>query len=106
MQKSSDRSFNRAARLVYYTPMLIHWLSRFNARSLSLCPKNVDLYMYFTFHVQNTAIDSKAKVRTALHTAHCVRESSFQFIYAFRIFTYVPAIIAGKSAFSDGIHKS
>ena len=55
---------------------------------------------------QNTAIDtdSKAKVPTSLHTAHCLRESSFQFIFAFRIFTYVPAIIAGKSAFSAGIH--
>ena len=66
--------------------------------------KNEDLY--FTF--QNTAIDtdSKAKVRTSLHTAHCVRETSLQFIFAFRISTYVPAIIAGKSAFTAGIHKS
>ena len=45
------------------------------------------LVFYFSKHLHRYwNNDSKAKVRTSLHTAHWVRESSFPFIFAFCIF--------------------
>ena len=68
-----------------------------NCRLVSYVSKHRHRYWYN---------DSKAKVPTSLHTTHYARELSIQFIFTFPIFTYIPAIIAGKLAFSASIHKS